>query len=435
MKRKILLVAVLASSLTAVAQNFNSKTSLWLQSNKAVQGVTALNKNAPTDVSSQQAMVASIGAGPSNFYMVFKSNDAVETDLLNFTFTCNQHNVTTHNINYTDAAKVEQKRKTGAIVKYGFDFPNAVGDKNYVTVVNNPKDLTDLYEVIYVNEAFTNLDHQKIQTYLSVKYGISLINVSNYVDSDGKTIWNSGLNNQYNNFITGLGRSDYFNLNQSKTINSVDNRLELISSNFRNNEYLFVGTTNEKTSFQKTTNGELLESSWLVQTNTRSNLNTLKFNLGENLHKTGVYELIINQNTAEFVTSDDVIRVVGKVVGNELVFENVMFDADGNGFDTFSIGYSAMAKETSKPEIVSNSEIKAFPNPANLNENVLVQYQFDKPTNLNIHVFSVDGKLLDKQEVNNTLNYQFQTKFAAAGVYLILSTYNGQVNTNKVIIK
>ena len=47
MKRKILLVAVLASSLTAVAQSFNSKTTLWLQSNKAVQNTSALNKVAP----------------------------------------------------------------------------------------------------------------------------------------------------------------------------------------------------------------------------------------------------------------------------------------------------------------------------------------------------------------------------------------------------
>lgn len=435
MKRKILLVAVLASSLTAVAQSFNSKTTLWLQSNKAVQNTSALNKVAPTDASTQQAMVASIGAGASNFYMVFKSNDVVEKDLLNFTFTCNQHNVTTHNINYPDASKVEQKRKTGAIVKYGFDFPNAVGDKNYVTIVNYPKDLTDLYEVIYVNDAFTNLDHQKIQTYLSVKYGISLLNASNYVDAAGKTVWNSGLNSQYNTHITGLGRSDYFNLNQTQTKNSVDNRLEISSSDFNNNEYFFVGANNEESRFEKINEGEMLSSSWLVQTNAGSKLTNLKFKLDANLHSTGVYELLINQTASSFTSSQDVVRVVGKVVNNELIFENVMFDTDGNGFDTFSLAYTTKAKETPKPEIVNNSEIKAFPNPASLNEDVLVQYNFDKPTNLNIHVFTIDGNLISKQEVNNIVNYQFQTKFSSSGVYLILSTYNGQVTTNKVVVK
>src|SRR5690554_7766542 len=95
---------------------------------------------------------------------------------------------------------------------------------------------------------------------------------------------------------------------------------------------------------------------------------------------------------------ENVIRYQGRVEGNQLVFENILFDADGNGFDTFGISYSAKAKEVSQPEIVNNSEVNAYPNPTNLNETVTVAYRFDKPTNLNIHVFTVDGKFIAKKE-------------------------------------
>lgn len=433
MKRKILLAAVLFTSLTTFAQTFENKATFWAKPNKTQSTKQVFNKNASLNHGTNQSLVTNIGEGSSNFYMVFKSEDAVEKDLLNFTFTCAQHAVTTHNINYHDAATVDQKRKTGAIVKYGFEYPGASGDKNYVTVIDKPNDLTDVYEVIYVNDKFTELDHQQIQTYLSVKYGISLINPANYLDANGKQIWNNNLNAQYNTNITGVGKSDYFGLNKTETVNSVDKRIEISTNGFNNNEYLFIGANNENTSFLKSDDYEILNSSWLVQTNTASNLTTLRFNLGS-LKSTGTYELLINQGATSF-DNTNVLKVQGKVEGDQLVFENVMFDADGNGFDTFSVGYTTKAKENSKPEIVSNSKVNAYPNPANINETVNVAYNFDKPTNLNIHVFTVEGRLISKQEVNNINNHVFETKFSTAGVYLIVSTYNGEITTNRIIVK
>jgi len=433
MKRKILLVAVLFTSVTTFAQTFENKATFWAKPNKTQNTNQVFNKSASLSQSTNQSLTTNIGAGSSNFYMVFKSEDTVEKDLLNFTFTCAVHSVTTHNINYHDAATVDQKRKTGAIVKYGFEYPGATGDKNYVTVSDAQNDLTDVYEVIYVNDKFTELDHQQIQTYLSVKYGISLINSANYVDANGKQIWSSSLNAQYNTNITGVGKSDYFDLNKTETVNSVDKRVEISTNGFNNNEYLFIGTNNENSTFVKTNDYEILDSSWLVQTNTTSNLTTLRFNLGS-LKSTGTYELLINQTATSF-TNDDVLKVQGKVEGNELVFENVMFDADGNGYDTFSVGYTTKAKENSKPEVVSNSKVNAYPNPANINETVNVAYNFGKPTNLNIHVFTVDGRLINKQEMNNVNSHVFETKFTTAGVYLIVSTYNGEITTNRIIVK
>lgn len=433
MKRKILLAAVLLASSFSFAQKFENRASFWIKPDKTQNSKQTLNKNASINGNVKQSLTTEIGSGNSNFYVVFKSEDGVEKDLLNFTFTCYQHTVTTHNINYNDPKTIDQKRRTGAIVKYGFNYPNASGDKNFVTVSDKQNDLTDVYEVIYVNDAFTDLDHQQVQTYLSLKYGISLINDGNYVDANGTSIWNNQLNKTYNQFITGVGRSDYFGLNKLQTSNSVDKRLEISSNGFANNEYLLIGTNNEKQSFTNTNDAEILDASWLVQTNAKANLSTLKFNL-DNLKSTGVYELVLNASS-NFENATNNTRFQGKVEGNQLVFENVMFDADGSGSDTFTISYATKAKETTKPEIVNKTEVNAYPNPTNINENVTVAYNFAKPTNLNIHVFTVDGKFIKKQEVTNSTSYQFETSFSASGVYLIVSTYDGQVTTSRIVVK
>lgn len=435
MKRRLLLAAVLFSTGFTFAQTFESRATSWIKPDKALNKKQALNENVVFNKNVTQSLTTSIGEGDSNFYIVFKSEDATETALLDFTFTCYQHSVTTHNINYPDANLVDLKRKTGAIVKYGFSFPNAVGEKNFVTIADNPNDLTDVYEMIYVNDSFSELDHQQIQTYLSLKYGISLIDNANYIDINGNSIWNNSLNSGYNHYITGTGRSDYFGLNKTETINSVDKRLAFSTNRFNDNEYLIIGTNTEYSNWINDSEVELLDTSWLVQTNATSNLTTLKFNLGSQLNQTGVYELLVHPTASNFVADDNVVRYQGKVEGNQIIFSNVVFDTDGNGFDTFGIIHTKQVKDKPQPKIVTNSDINAYPNPANLNEAVTVSYQFDKPTNLNIHVFTTDGKFIEKKEINNTTGYQFETTFNAAGVYLIVSTYNGQVTTNRVIIK
>lgn len=435
MKRRLLLAAVLFSTGFTFAQTFENRASNWIKPDRTLNKKQALNQNVVFNKNVTQSLTSSIGEGDSNFYVVFKSEDATETALLDFTFTCNQHSVTTHNINYPDSNLIDLKRRTGAIVKYGFSFPNAAGDKNFVTIADNPNDLTDVYEMIYVNDTFTELDHQQIQTYLSLKYGISLINHNNYVDQNGKAIWNSNLNNAYNHYITGTGRSDYFGLNKTVTSNSIDKRLEVSTNRFENNEYLMIGTNTKHSNWINEGQSELLDTSWLVQTNASSNLTTLRFNSDTKLKDTGTYELLVHPTASSFVVDENIIRYQGKVEGNQIVFPNVVFDTDRNGFDTFSIAYSSQSKETTQPKLVISSDVNAYPNPANLNESVKVTYRFDKPTNLNIHVFTIDGKFIEKKEVNNTTGYEYETSFNAAGVYLIVSTYNGQVTTNRLIVK
>lgn len=97
-----------------------------------------------------------------------------------------------------------------------------------------------LSEVIAYTSPNSVLNQQKIQSYLGIKYGITLhatgstnasgvsvttrLNDINYIDSAGNVIWNTTSNSGFNYDIAAIGRDDNSQLyqKQSKSVNSTD---------------------------------------------------------------------------------------------------------------------------------------------------------------------------------------------------------------------
>ena len=79
----------------------------------------------------------------------------------------------------------------------------------------------EITEVIVYNSNVSP-DRETIESYLAIKYGISLDQTTprNYVDSDETVIWDTTTNAGYNTHILALGRDDGFDLKQVATKNS-----------------------------------------------------------------------------------------------------------------------------------------------------------------------------------------------------------------------
>lgn len=82
-------------------------------------------------------------------------------------------------------------------------------------------------EMIVYNQTLTSGERDQIESYLAIKYGITLgVNGTSqdYVDSDGTVIWDQSDNLGFNYNVTGIGQDDKSELNQkqSKTINTTD---------------------------------------------------------------------------------------------------------------------------------------------------------------------------------------------------------------------
>lgn len=83
-------------------------------------------------------------------------------------------------------------------------------------------------EIISYSASNSVADKQKIQSYLGLKYGVTIqgdasglsdyrLNDVDYVDSQGTVIWNTTSNAGYNYDIAGIGRDDHSELNQKQS--------------------------------------------------------------------------------------------------------------------------------------------------------------------------------------------------------------------------
>lgn len=111
----------------------------------------------------------------------------------------------------------------------GIEFGASDGDTQFADGTNSSANSFEgeISELIYCNEpaGFLSAQRNRIESYLAIKYGITLDQSSpiNYVDSDGAVIFNTTNNAsiggylEYNNDIAGIGRDDGSELDQPKS--------------------------------------------------------------------------------------------------------------------------------------------------------------------------------------------------------------------------
>ncbi len=96
---------------------------------------------------------------------------------------------------------------------------NEAGGDPYPTTI-------DIAEFILYSRALTPTEINKVESYLAVKYGFTLMQTgaeaNNYTASDNTAIWDNAANNPYYNNITGIGRDDGSGLDQRQSL-SINN--------------------------------------------------------------------------------------------------------------------------------------------------------------------------------------------------------------------
>lgn len=75
-------------------------------------------------------------------------------------------------------------------------------------------------EFVMFGEELSDVDRQKVDSYLAVKWGMTLRQPKNYISSSQSIVWESSLNTSYNNNIFGIARDDASALHQ-KVSNSI----------------------------------------------------------------------------------------------------------------------------------------------------------------------------------------------------------------------
>lgn len=104
-------------------------------------------------------------------------------------------------------------------------------------------------EFILYSETQTETERQRVNSYLAVKYGITLVQPQDYLASDETIMtWNSGLNTSFNNNIFGLAKDDASALNQLVT-NSINTENNIMLTVSTDNDFLSANSSPGRQNF------------------------------------------------------------------------------------------------------------------------------------------------------------------------------------------
>lgn len=110
-----------------------------------------------------------------------------------------------------------------------------------------------LHEFIFYNNDLTDLEMNKVHSYLAIKYGITLDNqlggsYGDYVSTDGTLIWDADLNSGYHNDVIGIGRDDIEGLYQKQS-HAFDDSVRVYINNLASTNIDNLGTINANISY------------------------------------------------------------------------------------------------------------------------------------------------------------------------------------------
>lgn len=260
---------------------------------------------------------------------------------------------TTGVYDYSDSLLIESPVAQPAIVTYSKKDKS----RNPYVFLSSVKDKELLIpELLVFSKNLANHEKQKIETYLSLKYGISInyISEKNYLSSEGNIIWNFRDNKKYGYRITGIGRDDVFKLYQKQSSNSdrgtvtfALNEKETLNADntgsLDNMDFLLWGDNNEALVFPVE---DLLSVHpkdnmlrvWKVQAKSGAGINAaVYFRLKDMQTGSELPKLKI------FRTAEDYQNNISELFSGEmkndsiLVYKNITWDLDHNGTDYFTL--------------------------------------------------------------------------------------------------
>lgn len=296
----------------------------------------------------------------------------------------------------------------------------------------------------------------KIETYLALKYGITLIE-SDYVSSGDVVLWDYSKNGLYSNGIAGLGKDSVLGLEQKQGSSSEEPDLmtiyvgEISERNSDNlqamaeHHYLVWGHDNGSLFCDVDSDQDypLMGRSWLVQsTHSAGNpfSTTVRLRVSDYPDSTLQYYLVIDRSGRGDFGSQSVeyLRQSGVDTLGYVYFSEVVWDLDGSGTDafTFSCKKEIEEQEDFSDTLFADKEYKQrrFPLQGSLSELVDSYYQlYPNPTTGNyrllaelpsavpivVRVYTMQGSLLKTWQGEGRQQYLFEDYLQTQGNYVI----------------
>jgi len=313
-------------------------------------------------------------------------------------------------------------------------------------------------EFIVYETILKDKDIARIETYLALKYGITL--QRNYINSGGETVWNRKEAKLYSNNIAGIGRDDQSALYQKQGTSSsspdqltigVSQISPLNSTNtgvMNDRDYLIWGDNARSFRFDeqsKPTEGDVLlsEKKWLMESagesvhavSTQLNINT-KSLLPAGVSGSNFYLVIDRSGTGDFKLRDCSYILPDLIADDGTAsFSGVKWDTDRSGKDVFTFGVNRKLPDNALDGSGKMLSFQVYPNPIT-NGNYRVAVTLEKPAEVNMLIYDDHLRLVESRKMSGQSDYLFSGNLrAASGVYVIKLVANGKEYSKILVLQ
>lgn len=242
MLKKFSIVFIFLLSLNSYSQTdfIKNNATLWLK-NDTVSNCLNYNYNCSL---AQLESNYNIYSNQFSFFIAFKSNTDIEKNVVSLKYGNKTIKITNKNVfKQADNVAVLDNNKSTKIVSYLHNDAsfNKKG-KLILDLLNNQVQGDDILEIIFIPKVVNKFHKEKIETYLSLKYGFSLEENQYYRNFKNDTLWNPSSLASFSKDVTGLGNdSDNF-YNSKKSYNHNLKGLEISTDSISsNNNYVLWG--------------------------------------------------------------------------------------------------------------------------------------------------------------------------------------------------
>jgi hypothetical protein len=291
--------------------------------------VSLFNFNPIVDIASSEAVYKNRLDEYFSVFAVFKTNGNADEQVFKLATRKHKIKVTSAFVDQDEAVAFDKSDPSqGVILSYmakmkDYSRKNSISFKDFYKRIAKDPDNNQLVEVLYFPKILNPTERGKIESYLSIKYGISLLGEKNYITSQKDTIWSYKKNKDFIHNITGIGRDDRHALYQKQSSNvmndvlsigfdsialsNVENEVELTDGTF-----LLWGDNNGSPQFKNNQANSIqkMDRIWKVQTSElegvseqklefRLDTQAMNFEVGTSKEETNIVWLAVQDTYGE----------------------------------------------------------------------------------------------------------------------------------------
>ncbi len=286
-------------------------------------------------------------------------------------------------------------------------------------------------EVLIFEKALSKKERNIQESYLALKYGISLKR-TDFLDGKGKTIFTNDESDPFSNEIFGIGKDGLTSLDQKISSPALKNYItigvgDFTETNKKNQgelsdgQYFICGNNGGSLTPLNGSNPEDARIWKLIPTNANGTPTFIR--LQESVYQntsigTGDLFLLIDRSNNGKFNDGSIERIKGNKDENGFItFNNIIWDTDGNGQDYFSFGYIENQEEVAQNNPLSH--IRIYPNPVSKKEPFSIEVQLKLPEPIWVRIFNAEGHLIKEIQENSAISHNLHTEINTPGIYFI----------------